>query len=141
MAAAQHKLTREVPVPCRCRLCTASAAASAAARAALMTEAWEGPLGAVRLLALPSWFTADPSMMAQGLSASLHWLANITVAQDSDLQAQGTVLRSSCMLVLSAQGCSESCLQAALARPQQCRCGQCDIRLSVRGRKPTHFAV
>ncbi|KAA6426256.1 MAG: hypothetical protein FRX49_03368 [Trebouxia sp. A1-2] len=43
-----------------------AASVPAAVRASLMTAAWEGPLGAVKLLALPSWFTADPTMMAQG---------------------------------------------------------------------------
>jgi hypothetical protein len=55
-------------------------------------------LGAVKLLALPSWFTADPIMMAQGESLSPQLLAIITIAQDSDLQQQA---ERSCVSMMS----------------------------------------
>ena len=49
-----------VPVPCSCRPATQPARVLASPRAAAMTACWAGPLGAVRELALPSWFAAVP---------------------------------------------------------------------------------
>lgn len=62
-----------------------------------MTAAWEGPLGAVRELALPSWLTADPTMIAHGESVCVQLLASITMAQDSDLNQQASQSVSECM--------------------------------------------
>ena len=51
---------RGVPVPCICTIAISAPATPPSCRACLMTPCWEGPLGAVRLLLLPSWFTALP---------------------------------------------------------------------------------
>jgi hypothetical protein len=55
------------PVPCMDKWPTSSAATPAASSAALSTACCAGPLGAVRLLDRPSWFTALPRMMAAGV--------------------------------------------------------------------------
>jgi hypothetical protein len=47
--------------------CTSAARTPAAASTALITSCCAGPLGAVRLLLRPSWFTAEPSTTATGL--------------------------------------------------------------------------
>jgi hypothetical protein len=51
---------RGVPVPCICSCDTCLPSRFPACRACLITPCWEGPLGAVRLLLRPSWFTALP---------------------------------------------------------------------------------
>ena len=51
---------RGVPVPCICSCDTCLPSRFPACMACLMTPCWEGPLGAVRLLLRPSWFTALP---------------------------------------------------------------------------------
>ncbi len=57
---------RGVPVPWTATARTAAGPVWAADRAETSSRVWAGPLGAVRLLDLPSWFTADPAMMAAG---------------------------------------------------------------------------
>ena len=49
----------DVPVPCISSSSTALASMLAVRRALRMARCWEGPLGAVRELDRPSWFTAD----------------------------------------------------------------------------------
>ena len=59
---------RGVPVPCICTTATSAPATPPPCRACLITPCWEGPLGAVRLLLLPSWFTALPASSAKPCS-------------------------------------------------------------------------
>ena len=47
-------------MPCICSCDTCIPSRLPACRACLITPCWEGPLGAVRLLLRPSWFTALP---------------------------------------------------------------------------------
>ncbi|PSK62140.1 hypothetical protein B0E53_05957 [Micromonospora sp. MH33] len=54
---------RVVPVPCASTTSTRSGVSFAPARACRMTRCWEGPLGAVRPLLAPSWFTAELRMI------------------------------------------------------------------------------
>ena len=63
---------RGVPVPCICSCDTSLQSRFPACRACLMTPCWEGPLGAVRLLLRPSWFTALPLKTAS-TSAKAAW--------------------------------------------------------------------
>ncbi|CAM5278296.1 hypothetical protein SFUMM280S_05868 [Streptomyces fumanus] len=49
-----------VPVPCASTRSTSAPVSPALLSACRMTRCWEGPLGAVRPLDAPSWFTALP---------------------------------------------------------------------------------
>ncbi len=53
-----------VPVPCASTTSTWDGVTEASASACSMTRCWEGPLGAVRPLLAPSWFTAEPRSTA-----------------------------------------------------------------------------
>ena len=51
---------KAVPVPCITTWCTSSASIPASLSAVPTSTDWDGPWGAVKLLDLPSWFTAEP---------------------------------------------------------------------------------
>ena len=57
---------RGVPVPCSSSEVSAAGARPAEAKAARSTSCWAGPLGAVRPLLRPSWFTELPRRYAKG---------------------------------------------------------------------------
>ncbi len=58
-----------VPVPCTAMRLTHPGSISPVASAFATSLLWEGPLGAVRLLERPSWFTALPCNTAIGCNA------------------------------------------------------------------------